>query len=136
MAHQAGDVLRADKEPPGIEPNVGCLKAPLMVTRLFLKKPERMAALGWVWLLALRRWRRVESTRRRPVETTRNALTGWDKQATHKPTAFMMMTTCSAVMVLNVGSRRQLAHPWSTVPQPDLLARGVPVTSFTEPERG
>jgi hypothetical protein len=57
MAHRAGDVLRADKEPHGIEQNCGFLKAPLMVNSLFLKQPERIAALGLVLWLALRLWR-------------------------------------------------------------------------------
>ena len=46
MAHPAGDGLRADQEPYGIEQNLGFLTDPLMVNSLFLKKPERVAALG------------------------------------------------------------------------------------------
>jgi transposase len=133
MAHQAGDVLRAYKEQHGIEQNFGFLKDPLIVNSLFLKKPERIEALGLVLLLALLLWRLVERTLRLHVETTRNALTGWDKKKTQKPTAFMMMTKFSAVMVIKVGSRRQLAHPFSTVQQQYLLALGVPLTYFTDP---
>jgi hypothetical protein len=48
MAHRAEDVRRADKEQQGIEQNVACLTDPLMVNRLFLKKPERLEALGLV----------------------------------------------------------------------------------------
>jgi transposase len=133
MAHQAGAVLWAYKEQHGIEQNFGFLKDPLIVNRLFLKKPERIEALGLVLLLALLLWRLVERTLRLHVETTRNALTGWDKKETQKPTAFMMMTKFSAVMVIKVGSRRQLAHPFSTVQQQYLLALGVPLTYFTDP---
>jgi transposase len=136
MAHQARDVLRAYKEQHGIEQNFGFLKDPLIVNSLFLKKPERIEALGLVLLLALLLWRLVERTLRLHVETTRNALTGWDKKETQKPTAFMMMTKFSAVMVIKVGSRRQLAHPLSTVQQQYLLALGVPVTYFTDPWSG
>jgi transposase len=136
MAHQAGDVLRAYKEQHGIEQNFGFLKDPLIVNSLFLKKPERIEALGLVLLLALLLWRLVERTLRLHVETTRNTLTGWDKKETQKPTAFMMLTKFSAVMVIKVGSRRQLAHPFSTVQQQYLLALGVPVTYFTGPQRG
>jgi hypothetical protein len=70
------------------------------------------------------------------VETTGNPLTGWDKKATQKPTAFMMMTKFAGVMVLKVGDQRQLAHPLSTVQQHYLRALGVPATYFTVPQRG
>jgi transposase len=136
MAHRAGDVLRAYKEQHGIEQNFSFLKDPLIVNSLFLKKPERIEALGLVLLLALLLWRLVERTLRVHVETTETPLIGWDKKATQKPTAFMMMTKFSAVIVLKVGSQRQLAHPLSTVQQQYLRALGVPATYFTAPQSG
>jgi transposase len=136
MAHRARDVLRAYKEQHGIEQNFGFLKDPLIVNSLFLKKPERIEALGLVLLLALLLWRLVERTLRVHVETTETPLTGWDKKATQKPTAFMMMTKFAAVMVIKVGPQRQLAHPLSTVQQQYLRALGVPATYFTVPQRG
>ena len=136
MAHRAGDVLRAYKEQHGIEQNYGFLKDPLIVNSLFLKKPERIEALGLVLLLALLLWRLVERTLRVHVETTGKPLTGWDKKATQKPTAFMMMTKFAGVMVLKVGGQRQLAHPLSTVQQQYLVALRVPATSFTAPQSG
>src|SRR5262249_35992780 len=136
MAHTAGDVLQAYKEQHGIEQNYGFLKDPLIVNSVFLKKPERIEALGLVLLLALLLWRLVERTLRVHVETTGNPLTGWDKKATQKPTAFMMMTKFAGVMVLKVGDQRQLAHPLSTVQQQYLQALGVPATYFPVPQRG
>ena len=53
-------------------------------------------------------------------------MTGWDKKATQKPTAFMMMTKFAAVMVIKVGGQRQLAQPLSTVQQQYLLALACP----------
>jgi len=136
MAHQAGDVLRAYKEQHGIEQNYGFLKDPLIVNSLFLKKPERIEALGLVLLLALLLWRLVERTLRVHVETTGKPLTGWDKKATQKPTAFMMMTKFAGVMVLKVEGQRQLVHPLSAVQQQYLLALRVPATYFTAPQSG
>jgi len=136
MAPRAGDVLRAYKEQHGIEQNDGFLKDPLIVNSLFLKKPERIEALGLVLLLALLLWRLVERTLRVHVETTGTPLAGWDKKATQKPTAFMMMTKFAGVMVLKVGDQRQLAHPLSTVQQQYLWALGVPATYCTVPQRG
>ena len=136
MAHRAGDVLRAYKEQHGIEQNYSFLKDPLIVNSLFLKKPERIEALGLVLLLALLLWRLVERTLRMHVETTGNSLTGWDKKATQTPTAFMMRTKFSGVMVIKVGGQRQLVHPLSTVQQQYLVALRVPTTYFTGPESG
>jgi transposase len=136
MAHTARNVLRAYKEQHGIEQNFGFLKDPLSVKSLFLKKPERIEALGLVLLLALLLWRLVERTLRVHVETTETPLTGWDKKATQQPTAFMMMTKFAAVIVTKVESQRQLARPLSTVQQQYLRALGVPATYFTVPQRG
>jgi transposase len=136
MAHRAIEVLQAYKDQQGIEQNYAFLKDPLIVNSLFLKKPERIEALGLVLLLALLLWRLVERTLRGHVETTGTPLTGWDKKATQKPTAFMMMTKFAAVMVIKVGPHRQLAQPLSTVQQQYLLALGVPATYFTAPQSG
>src|SRR5262245_51194007 len=100
----------------------------VIVNSLFLKKPERIAALGLV--LALLLWRLSERALRVHVETTGSTLEGWDKKAPQKPTAFMMMTKFAAVMVLKVGDQRQLAPPLSSVQQSYLNALGVPATFF------
>jgi transposase len=135
MAHSAGEVLRAYKEQHGVEQNFAFLKDPIIVNSLFLKKPERIEALGLVLLLALLLWRLVERALRAHVETTGSTLTGWDKKETQKPTAFMMMTKFTAVMVIKGGGQRQLAHPLSTIQQQYLLALRVPATYFTAPPR-
>jgi transposase len=136
MAHSARAVLQAYKEQHGIEQNFAFLKDPVIVNSLFLKKPERIEALGLVLLLALLLWRLVERALRVHVETTGNPLIGWDKKATQKPTAFMMMTKFAAVLVLKVGGQRQLAQPLSAVQQAYLKALGVPATYFTLPPSG
>jgi transposase len=133
IAHRAEEVLRAYKEQHGVEQNLAFLKAPIIVNSLFLKKPERIEALGLVLLLALLLWRLVERALRVHVETTGNPLIGWDKKATQKPTAFMMMTKFAAMMVIKVGSQRQLAPPLSSVQQSYLNALAVPATYFTLP---
>ena len=134
-AQSASAVLQAYKAQHRVEQHVAVLHAPLLVNSLFLKKPERIAALGLVFWLALRLWRLVERALRVHVETTGSPWTGWDKQATPKPTAGRRMTKVAAVMVLKVGGHRQLADPLSTVQPPDLLARRVPAASFPAPQR-
>jgi hypothetical protein len=136
MAHQAGDILRAYKEQHDLEPNDGFLQDPRIVNSLLLKKPERIEALGLVLLLALLLWCLVERTLRVHGETTGQPWTGWDKKATQKPTAFMMMTKFAGVMGLKVEGQHQLVHPLSTVQQQYLVARRVPATYFPVPQSG
>jgi transposase len=136
FAHGTGDVLKAYKEPHGVAQNVGFLKAPVSVHSLFLKKPERIEALGLVLLLALLLWRVMERSLRAHVDTTGTPLVGGDKKVTARPTAFMMGTKFSGVIVLKVGRQRQLAHPLSAVQQQYLTAWGLPATCFTMPNRG
>jgi transposase len=131
MAHNAGALLRAYTEQHGVEQNFAFLKDPILVNSLFLKKPERIEALGLILLLALLLWRLVERALRVHVETTGSTLTGWDKKETLKPTAFMMMTKFAAVMIVKTGAHRQLARPLSVVQQAYLSALGVPATYFT-----
>lgn len=136
MAHSAGEVLRAYKEQHGVEQNFAFLQDPVIVNSLFLKKPERIEALGLVFFLALLLWRLVERALRVHVETTGSTLTGWEKKATQKPTAFMMMTKFAAVMVIKVGDQRQLAQPLSALQQAYLNALGVPATACMVAPKG
>ena len=133
LAHSARDILTVYKEQHGTEQNYGFLKDPVIVNSLFLKKPERIEALGLVLLLALLIWRLMERAMRRHVDTTSTPLPGWDKKATERPTAFMMVTKFAGVIVLKLGHDRQLARPLSVVQQHYLTALDVPATCFTRP---
>jgi transposase len=136
LAHRAADVLKVYKEQHGVEQNYGFLKDPVIVNSLFLKKPERIEALGVVLLLALLVWRLMERSMRAHVDTTGTTLTGWDKKETERPTALMMMTKFAGVIVLKMAQQRPLARPLSAVQQPYLMALGVPTACFTIPNRG
>jgi transposase len=48
MAHSARDILTVYKDQHGTEQNYGFLKDPVIVNSLFLKKPERIEALGLI----------------------------------------------------------------------------------------
>ena len=78
----------------------------------------------------------MERSRRLHVERTGNTLPGWDKQETTRPTAFMMITKFTAVMVLKVGPQRQLAQALSAVQPRYLAALGVPTACFTGARSG
>src|SRR5437879_6187456 len=131
--HGARVSIRVDKDQHGTEQNYGYIKDPVIVNSLFLKKPERIEALGLILLLALLLWRLMERTMRTYVDTTRTPLPGWDKKATERPTAFMMITKCAGVIVFKCGHDRQLARPLSVVQQQYLTALDVPATCFTLP---
>jgi transposase len=133
LAHSARDILTVYKEQHGTEQNYGFLKDPVIVNSLFLKKPERIEALGLVLLLALLIWRLMERAMRRHVDTTSTPLPGWDKKVTERPTAFMMVTKFAGVIVLKLGHDRHLARPLSAVQHHYLTALDVPATCFTLP---
>ena len=59
----------------------------------------------------------MERALRRHVDTTRTALPGWDKKATERPTAFMMVTKFAGVIILKLDHARQFARPLSVVQQ-------------------
>jgi len=67
---------------------------------------------------------------RRHVDATSTSLMGWDKQATERPTSFMMITKFVGVIVLKLGHHRQLARPLSVVQQQYLTALDVPAACF------
>jgi transposase len=133
LAHSARDILTGYKDQHGTEQNYGFLKDPVIVNSLFLKKPERIEALGLILLLALLLWRVMERAMRTHVATTNTPLPGWDKKATERPTSFMMVTKFAGVIVFKLGDHRQLACPLSVVQQQYLRALDVPATCFTLP---
>jgi len=132
LAHSARDILTVYKDQHGTEQNYGFLKAPVMVTSLFLKKPERIEALGFVFLWALLLWRVMERAMRMYVDSSSTSLPGWDKQATERPTSFMMVTKFAGMIVLKLGHHRQLARPLSVGQQRYLTALDVPGACFTD----
>ena len=101
LAHRARDILTVYKEQQGTEQHYGLLTDPVMVHRLFLKKPECIEALGLMLLLALLLWRLMERALRTSIDTTQTPLPGWDKQATERPTSFMMVTKFAGVIVVS-----------------------------------
>lgn len=133
MAHGASEVLAAYKEQHGMEQNYGFLKDPQIVNALFLEKPERIEALGLVLLLALLIWRLIERSLRQHVEGSGEKLPGWDHKLTDRPTAFMMMTKFSSVIVLKVGDQRQVAGGLSPAQQHYLMALSLSAACYTLP---
>lgn len=70
LAQSARAILTGYQDHHGTAQHDGCRKDPVIVNRLFRKKPERLEAWGLLFLLALLIWRCMERARRTHVATT------------------------------------------------------------------
>jgi transposase len=111
MAHSGAEVLAAYKEQHGIERNFGFLKDPLIVNDLFLKRPDRIEALGFVLLVSLLAWSLMEHVMRAYLERTDTDIIGWDKKLTRRPTTFMMTTKFRGLLLARIGDEWFLTAP-------------------------
>lgn len=111
MAHSPIDVLSAYKEQYGIEHNFGFLKDPLIVNDLFLKKPERIEALGLILLISLLVWNLMEHVLRSYLRKTGSTVTGLDRRVTDNPTSFAMSIMFSGLQVIECDGIRQFTSP-------------------------
>jgi len=123
--HSASDILKIYKEQHGIEKNFGFLKDPLIVNDLFLKKTERIEALGFILVISLLIWRLAERCMRKYTKEKGITITGWDKRQTDRPTTFMMSTKFCSVHILKKGSMRWLPRKISSVQKEYLDALGL-----------
>ena len=123
--HCAADILKIYKEQHGIEKNFGFLKDPLIVNDLFLKKIERIEALGFILVLSLLIWRLCQRCIRKYIKDKDITITGWDKKQTNRPTTFMMSTKFCSVHILKKGDMRWLAREITDVQRQYLDALGL-----------
>ncbi len=121
----ASDILKIYKEQHGIEKNFGFLKDPLLVNDLFLKKTERIEALGFILVISLLIWRLIERCIRKYIKAKDITITGWDKKQTDRPTTFMMSTKFCSVHILRKDDMRWLAREISSVQRQYLDALGL-----------
>ncbi len=129
----AADLSGLYKSQDGIEKNFGFLKDPVIVNSIFLKKAERIEVLGLILLIALLIWRLIERSLRQYVQQSKTRLPGWAKRLTDRPTAFMMSTKFTNVIVLKIGNQRRLAKPLKPVQLKYLSALGLKSNVYTEP---
>ena len=127
------ELLTLYKSQIGIEKNFSFLKDPAIVNSIFLKKAERIEVLGLVLLISLLIWRLMERSMRQYVDINDCTLPGWVRRQTKKPTAFMMTTKFSSVMVITIGNQRQLAKPLKPPQLEYLKALGTTSEIFTVP---
>ena len=123
--YPAAEILKIYKEQHGIEKNFGFLKDPLIVNDLFLKKTERIEALGFILVISLLIWRLAERCMRKYIKEKDITITGWDKKQTDRPTTFMMSTKFCSVHILKKGNTRWLPRKISSVQKEYLDALGL-----------
>ncbi len=133
MAHAPGEVLKHYKDQHGVERNFSFLKDPLIVNDLFLKKPERIEALGMILLVALLIATLMERSLRKYVQQDKTTLPGWVKRRTTRPTFFMMTTKFTGIIIVKRNHHRFLAKPLTSVQRQYLAALQLPANVFTHP---
>ena len=136
QAMTATELQRAYKDQFGIERNFSFLKDPLIVNDIFLKKPERIEALGAILLIALLVSNLIEFVLRQHVKPPQTTLPGWDGKQTKKPTAFMMRTKFAGIIVVRAGNLRSFGRPLNPVQTRYLDALGVSPHEFLWPFGG
>jgi transposase len=135
IPYDGRQLLVAYKDQHGIEKNFGFLKDPAIVNAIFLKRPERIEALGFILVVSLLLWRLIEAQMRRHVADTGSKLPGWDNKPTDRPTTFMLTTKFESTTVFTAAGRRFFGHPLSQTQHAFLRALGLTAAVFTHPHR-
>jgi transposase len=133
--YDAEQILRVYKDQNGIERNYSFLKDDQIVNALFLKRPERIEALGLILLISLLIWRLMELVMRTELEVRNATVPGWDNKPTARPSAYMMTWKFKGALILCVGGQRLLAKPLTGTQQAFLQALQVPESCFTQHPR-
>jgi transposase len=128
--YSAEQILRTYKEQNGIEKNFGFLKDEQIVNALFLKRPERIEALGLILLISLLIWRLIELVMRTELNARQATVPGWDNKPTARPTAYMVTWKFRGILILCVGGERRLAKPLTDIQLAFLAALQVPPSCF------
>jgi len=131
-AYNAEHILRTYKEQYGIEKNFGFLKDDQIVNALFLKRPERIEALGLILLISLLIWRLIELVMRTELKAREATVPGWNDKPTDRPTAYMMTWKFTGILIFCVDGRRRLAKPLTDTQKAFLQALQVSECCFTQ----
>jgi len=129
------ELLRTYKGQYGLESGFAFLKDPLVVNDTFLKKPNRIDALGMILVIALIVWRLMERSLRVYVKNTKELLPGWENRKTDKPTAFMVSVSMFGVIVLRLrDGKRLILKPPRSKQAAYLRALGLNESVYIDPK--
>ena len=132
-ALDARGLFLAYKGQYGVESNFAFLKDPLIVNDLFLKKAERIDALGCILVISLLVWRLIERSLRNHLANTGTTLVGLNNQRTKRPTTYAMTTRFRGVQVICVNGSRVLADGYRGDVPEYLEAMGLTMEVFIKP---
>ena len=124
-SYSGRDCLVNYKGQYGVERNFSFLKEPLIVNDIFLKKPERINALGMIMILSLLVWSLMERTMRKTQAEKDLKLRDLDRKPTKRPTSFIMIHKFRGILVMRRGRERCLARPLSFEQGQYLIALGL-----------
>ena len=104
----------------------------LLCFSVFLKKPSRIEALGFVLVLALLLSRLMERAMRSKIKEEGSSLEGLNKTATKKPTTHIMRHIFNSVSVIIYKGKRLLSKPLSKTQLAYLRALDVNTDIYTK----
>ena len=129
------EILRAYKQQNGVEMNFRFLKDPVIVNDTFLKKAERIEALGFILLLSLMVWNLIQQVIREHLIEHQKPILGWDKKKTRKPTTLMVIYYFQHVSIFkwDQDRKRRLSRPLLDHQRDYIQALGLPESIFVTP---
>ena len=133
-AKTSKELLQSYKAPDGIERNIKFMKDPLIVNDLFLKKPQRIEALGMILLLALLIWNLIQRQMRLHLAETKSTIEGLNQRQTDRPTSYAMTTKFRYILILRMNHKRILKNPLSSTQHAYLKALGLTEEIFIDPK--
>jgi len=103
------EILGEYKGQPGVERIFRFIKNPAWVGAFCLKEPERIAAFGYVVLLAAMVYTLLErQVRRALAKPEEEPVEGLNRKLTHRPTSYAIQTALSAILVVGQVKRGRL----------------------------
>lgn len=115
----APDILMEYKRQPSVERRFAFLKDPVIVDGIYLKRPDRAYALGFVFLLALLVAAFLERRIRHELARTQDVLVIGGQRTTQAPTlqAILDLFRSLQVILVDTGQRVERVLPSNTNPQ-------------------
>jgi len=99
-------VLKEYKEQTVVEQHFSFIKSPKVVGPIYLKNPRRVAALGYVFLMALLVYSLIQRRARRALQPKEKPLLIYDKRKTFEPTGRSVLDLFVNMMVAKVNGER------------------------------
>jgi Transposase len=101
-------ILKEYKEQTVVEQHFSFIKSPKVVGAIYLKNPERVAALAYVFLMALLVYSLIQRRARRALKGQERPLIIYDKRKTFEPTGRSVLDLFTNMMVADVDGKRVL----------------------------